>query len=819
MKQNFTVSGMSCAACQVRVEKAVRALKGVQQADVNLLQNKLTVTYDPSLLTTADILQAVQKAGYQADLQNDFPTQPLGEVHSLKQRFIYSLFFLLPLMYLSMGVMLGGPIPAVLNTPFKLALLQLLFTLPILWLNRPFFSRGFYHLFRLSPNMDSLVALGSTAAVVSGLITIFCWCFSSKTATTDEHLYFESAAMILTLVTLGKWLEARAKAKTSDAIAALVRLLPAQATRWENNTEKIVPINELRSGDELVIRAGERIAADGVICYGSGAVDESALTGESLPQDKLVNQPVTAGTLLVSGFVRIKIIHTGKDTTLSQIIALVEEAAGSKAPLAALADRVSAVFVPTVLFIAVITFVAWYLIGAEVGFSLSCAIAVLVIACPCALGLATPTAIMVGTGQAAKRGILIKSAAALERARALTTVVLDKTGTVTTGRMRVMHVLPSATVTPEELISTAASLESASQHPFAQALRAYAKEKNSPLFQTADFQLIPGRGLQASLGQHRLYGGNLTWMQELKISVKKGKEILQQAAGQGCTPIFFASGKKWLGSIWFADTIKPSSARAVSLLKKLQLTVVLLTGDNEYAARYVADQTQIDTVFSGVLPQEKEEIIRQLQTKGQRVGMVGDGVNDAPALARADVGIALGTGTDVAVESADLVLMREDLCTLVGALELSRAVVKNIKQNLFWAFFYNIVGIPLAAGAFYATLGWKLNPMFAAAAMSLSSVCVVSNALRLRFFVPSYEQETAQAKKEFSMKKTLVIEGMTCGHCAAHVERALASIPGVQAKVDLTRKTATVESATEISDDVLKKAVQDAGYEVVAIQA
>ena len=815
MKQYFTVFGMSCAACQAHVEKAVRSLKGVERAEVSLLQNKLTVSYDVSCLKASDIVQAVEKAGYQARLQDGADTLlPLTEANQLKQRFVYSLLFLLPLMCLSMGVMFGWQASALL----KLAAGQLLLTLPILWLNRIIFIRGFYHLFHLTPNMDSLVSLGSAAATVSGLITMVRWWSPANPTAEDGHLYFESAAMILTLVTLGKWLEARAKAKTSDAISALVRLLPPQAHRWENNQETTVPVNDLHKNDEIIVRAGERIAADGIICYGSGSVDESALTGESLPQDKLTGNPVSAGTLLVSGFIRVKITHTGKDTTLSQIISLVEQAAGSKAPIAALADRISAVFVPVVLAIAALTFAVWYISGAPTGFALSCAISVLVISCPCALGLATPTAIMAGTGQAAKRGILIKSAAAFERARALTTIVLDKTGTVTTGRMRVAHVYPANTVTPDELISKAASLESSSQHPFAQALRAYAKEKNTTLFQTADFQLIPGRGLQAALGQQRIYGGNLTWMEELNIPVKKGNDILQQAAEQGCTPLFFASGNKWLGSIWFADTIKPSAAKAVSLLKKLHLQVILLTGDNEYAARYVANQTHIDTVFSGVLPQEKEEVIRQLQAQKQQVGMVGDGINDAPALVRADVGLALGTGTDVAVESADMVLMREDLCTLVGALELSRAVVTNIRQNLFWAFFYNILGIPLAAGVLYSTLGWKLNPMFAAAAMSISSLCVVSNALRLRFFVPSYERAITHPEKEFAMKKTLVIEGMMCGHCAAHVERALASIPGVQAKVDLAHKTATVEAATEISDDVLRKAIQDAGYEVVAIQ-
>jgi Cu+-exporting ATPase len=554
-----------------------------------------------------------------------------------------------------------------------------------------------------------------------------------------------------------------------------------------------------------------------VITDGGGAADESALTGESVPQDKQIGMELAAGTVLASGYVEFRVERTGKDTVLAQIITLVEEAAGTKAPIAKLADRVSAVFVPAVIAVALLTLVVWLAQGMSVAFSISAAISVLVISCPCALGLATPTAVMVGTGAAARHGILVKSAAALERAHKVTTVVLDKTGTVTSGQMRVAKVIAAPGVTEEELVSQAASLEHFSQHPFARALTAYADEKNAPLFQASGFELLPGRGVQAQEGKDRLAGGNLKWRRELGVDVPDGDSLMAAEAQAGRTPLFFVRGNRFLGVISFSDTIKPSSADAVYLLKRMRLKVILLTGDNELTARRVGETVGIDRVIAGVLPQEKEAVVRRLQDEGETVAMAGDGVNDAPALVRADVGLALGAGTDVAVESADIVLMKDDLTGVATALQLSRAVLRNVKQNLFWAFFYNVLGIPLAAGVLYLPFGWKLSPMFAAAAMSLSSVCVVTNALRLRFFKPARVSEKRKQGGN-KMQKTLIIEGMVCSHCAGRVERALNALPGVRAHVDLSRKAAVVESAGPVKEEALKKAVRDAGYEVVAVR-
>lgn len=829
MKQKFDVTGMTCSACQAHVEKAVSHLPGVRLASVNLLQNSLLAEYDEGLVSVQDIISAVRRAGYDARVQgaaresSSVQSAAREAARDVKRRFWLSLCFLLPLMYVSMGHMVPGILPEILlHNPGLFALTQFIAVLPILFLNRGFFIRGLKHLLAGTPNMDSLVALGAGAAAVSGVAVLFQVIYLMQpedwTAAFDAsaNLYFESAAMILTLVTLGKWLEARAKVKTSDAISALVRLVPAETSVLRVGKEVRIPVEGLVLGDIVPVRAGERIPADGTVTDGGGAADESALTGESVPQDKVIGAEVAAGTLLASGYVEFRVDRLGKDTVLAQIISLVEEASGSKAPIARLADRVSAVFVPAVIAISLLTCVAWAAQGADWSFALSCAIAVLVISCPCALGLATPTAIMVGTGQAAKNGILIKSAASLERAHQVTAVVLDKTGTVTTGQMKVAGVYPASSIKEEELLNQAASLERFSQHPFARALTSYADEKNVPLFQAAEFEIVPGRGVRATEGKDVLSGGNLTWMNELDVSVPQGEEILVRAAKEGCTPLFFARGGMWLGYVLFSDTVKPSAFGAVKLLKKMRLKVILLTGDNEQTARKVAQDVGIETVIAGVLPQEKEAVIRRLQNEGEVVAMAGDGINDAPALARADVGIALGAGTDVAVESADIVLMKDDLTSVPTALHLSRAVLRNIKQNLFWAFFYNVLGIPLAAGVLYLPLGWKLSPMFAAAAMSLSSVCVVTNALRLRFFkAPQLSKK--HVKGDNKMKKTLIIEGMVCGHCASHVERALNALPGVHAKVDLSRKAAEVESAGELDEAALREAVQNAGYEVVSI--
>lgn len=815
MKQIFEVTGMSCAACQARVERVVRALPGITRADVNLLQNTLQVEFTASPLIVTQIQEAVRRAGYGISLRSDHALRraPVAagqtETARLKRRFWLSCCFLIPLVYISSGPMGHWPGTAhLLSYPVLYIVLQFLLTMPVVWLNRAFFTRGLKNLVALSPNMDSLVALGAGAAIVSGVGTLLL-------GRGTYPLYLESAAMILTLVTLGKWLESRAKAKTSDAISALIQLLPATVHILRDNAEETVSVEKLAVGDILVVRAGERVAADATVTQGTGAADESALTGESLPQDKLENSLLTAGTLLVSGYVQARVNRVGRDTTLAQLVALVEQAAGSKAPIAQVADRVSAVFVPVVLAIAFVTLVGWLLAGVSFSFALSCAVSVLVISCPCALGLATPTALMVGLGKAAKNGVLIKSAAALEQAHAVRTVVLDKTGTITTGKMQVVRVCPAAGVSRAELLSVAASLEDPSSHPFARALVAYAQAQHAAIFQTADFTSVPGLGVRAVEGNQPLAGGNLTGMKEWQLKVKDGEQIVREAATQGATPLFFAKGMRVLGSIWFADTVKPNAPQGVEELKQLRLQTVLLTGDNEYAANWVAKQVGISHVIAGVLPQEKEAVIRHLQTSQNGVAMVGDGINDAPALVCAEVGIALGTGTDVAVESADVVLMKDDLRGVAAAIRLSRAVMRNIKQNLFWAFFYNVLGIPLAAGVFYPVFGWKLSPVFAAAAMSLSSVCVVSNALRLRFFKFPMKNNTNKGK---NMHKTLVIQGMTCGHCAAHVARALNALPGVQARVDLARQVAIVQAAQDVPDEVLKQAVLDAGYEVVAIE-
>lgn len=797
MKQTFRVTGMSCAACQMHVEKAVRALPGVEQADVNLLQNRLSVIYDEQKVTAAQIIAAVEHAGYGAQASTSQLATPVAqtEAKSLQKRFWLSVCFLIPLMILAMAHMHG------------LVWVQVVLTLPILWLNRHFFTRGLGQLFKLTPTMDSLVALGATAAIGQSIWAII--------ARQPGGLYFESAAMIVTLVTLGKWLEARAKSRTTDAISGLVQLLPARVLVRRNEVETHVDVADVLVGDTLLVRAGDRVGADGVINKGSATVDESFLTGESLPQDKQSGDVVSAGTMLLSGYLEVNIQKTGNNTLLSQMISLVEQAASSKAPVARLADKVSRVFVPVVIVLAGLTFIVWWACGADVSFALSCAVCVLVISCPCALGLATPTAVMVGMGVGARRGILIKSADVLERARSINTVVLDKTGTVTTGQMQVAQVLPAAGVSESELLEWAISLEKLSAHPLAISLvkKKFSRE-NFLLKSVSNFKEYPGLGARAKQGSVVVSGGNLKAMHAWHIDVPNGEEILWQSAQKGQTVLFFAVGQKYLGAIGFSDAVKDTSRMAVSLLKTQRCQVVLLTGDNTKTAAYVASQTGIDSVEAGVLPAEKQTYIKALQNQGNIVAMVGDGINDAPSLACADIGIAMGSGTDVAAATADIVLMRPDLREVATALVLSRATFRNIQENLFWAFFYNILCIPLAAGVFYPVWGWKLHPMMAAAAMSFSSICVVGNALRLNRFKPPFSDE----KEEKTMRKILEIKGMMCGHCAGHVSRALNAIPGVKATVDLNSKTATVESAVPVDESVLIAAVQNAGYEVTAIR-
>ena len=789
MRTRFDISGMSCAACQARVEKVVSRLDGVSAVRVNLLQNRLDAQYDETKLGTAQIIAAVEQAGYGARMHQEQPSDNATEEIRLQKRFWFSLVFLLPLLA---GHFFHLPVG-----------LQFIFSLPVLVLNRKFFTNGFGQLFRGAPNMDSLVALGAGASVAFSL-----WAWTQG----EHHFYFESAAMILTLVTLGKWLEARAKTKTSGALLQLVRLLPADAAVKRGGKEVRLPAGEIQTGDELAVRAGERIACDGVVLSGTGTADESALTGESLPREKGAGAPVWAGTLLTSGFIMVRAEKTGKETSFSRLIALVEEASASKAPIARLADKVSAVFVPAVMAVSLVTFSAWVFSGAPFNFALSCAISVLVISCPCALGLATPTAIMVGLGVGAKNGILMKSAAVLEELSRVSCVVLDKTGTLTTGQMAVSRAVTADGVSAADLWRSAYTAEYGSDHPFARAVVAYAQGQNIPHEEVKSFEQEQGLGVRAQTTSGVFCGGNAKAMRAWGVEVPHADELLQCGAQRGESVLFFARGKQFLGAVYFADALKPSARAGVALLHKAGLKLLLLSGDNEQTTAAVARAAGIKEAVGGVLPHDKEAVIRRLQEKGEKVAMVGDGINDAPALARAHVGITLGGGTDIAAESAGVVLLKGDVRGISGAFNLSRAVMRNIKQNLFWAFFYNVLGIPLAAGIFYKAFGWQLSPVFAAAAMSLSSLCVVSNALRLRFFKPENSLQ-----ENCDMTKTLTIEGMMCGHCAAHVQRALAAL-GAQVKVDLAKKTAVVTAGQEIPDEVLKEAVRNAGYEVTAIQ-
>ena len=840
MKEKFTISGMSCAACSARVEKAVSALRGVRAADVNLLQNTLTADFDESVLSVQDIVAAVENAGYgAAPVQKDKTADnaapqadPAAQAERhLRLRFWSSLAFLLPLFYISMGHMLGAPLPqALTQNPGVFALTQFLFLIPVLFINREIFANGLKTLFHGAPNMNSLIAVGSGAAFLSGLFVLYRILFlmgNGKPAEAAEALhglYFESAAMILTLITLGKYLESRAKRKTSGAIEQLLKLAPKKALRVENGAETEIAAEDIKEGDILAVKAGMSVSADGVIVSGRGALDESALTGESLPADKAEGAEVRAGTVNQAGYFHFKVTRTGGQTLLSQIISLVEEASASKAPIGRLADKVSGVFVPVVIALALLTAAVWLLCGYGWSFALGSAVAVLVISCPCALGLATPTAVMVGTGTGARSGILFKSAETLETARLVNAVVLDKTGTVTEGKPEVTDVLLADGTDGKEFWGLAVSAESPSEHPLSRAVLRAPQAREAKVFAAENFETLAGAGIRARINGAQITAGNLPLMQKHGIEVPAS--FIQHAAEwaqQGKTVLYFAKEKHFTGMLGLADRIKPSSRAAVAEMQKMGLDVVLLTGDNERTAQAVGQALGLTHIVAGVLPQDKEAEIRRLQAQGKKVMMVGDGINDAPALARADVGAAVGAGTDAALETADVVLVKNDLSGVPAALRLSRAVITNIKENLFWAFFYNVCGIPLAAGVFYHWLGWRLNPMFAAAAMSLSSVFVVSNALRLRRFKPfknspSCGGSCAVADKEISEEKKMKIveiEGMMCAHCAGRVEAALNALPGVTAKVDLGKKCAEVSGPA--SDEALKEAVEKAGYQVTGI--
>ena len=845
MTEKFVVTGMTCAACAAHVEKAAGAVAGVDSAAVNLMLGTLVCSYDRGKTSPQAIIAAVEAAGYGAapadDAKRDIRREQDAAAKAMGRRLLWSAVCLVPLFYLSMGHMLGLPVPAFMHRqPLLAAAVQLALCLPILLLNRAYFTVGFSRLFKGSPNMDSLVALGAAAGLAYSLIEMGLLCAGQLAGMPD--LYFESAGMILTLVTVGKYLEERSKGKTTGAITALLALAPETAVVRRNGTEVTVAADQIRAGETVIIRQGGRIPVDGTVTKGSGSVDESALTGESMPVEKTPGSSAVSATVLTSGYLELTADRVGADTTLSQIVQLMEQAASSKAPISRLADKISAVFVPVVISIAVLAAVLWATVGGMgIRFCLSIGIAVLVISCPCALGLATPVAITVATGKAAERGILIKSAASLELLGQVDTVVLDKTGTVTAGTPQVTDVLCVPGVTEEELLCAAASLEKPSGHPLADAIVQEAARRSIPLCAVSDFTAVPGGGVQAVLDGKTLYAGNDRYMTLIGAGTAALRAAAEALAAAGKTPLYFAEEQQLLGVVAVADVVKPDSAAAIAALRRSGREVVLLTGDDRRTAEAIARQVGVERVIAQVLPQDKARCVEELQKDGKLVAMVGDGVNDAPALVTADVGLAIGAGTDVAIESADVVLMHSSLMDIVDAAALSRATLRNIRQNLFWAFFYNAIGIPVAAGVLYPALRLTLDPMLAAAAMSLSSVCVVSNALRLRGWkaaptdshvsldksahltdndtVHTDHTNTAASaaqQEEPTMQKTLTIEGMMCAHCAAHVEKALNALPGVTAVVDLAAKTAVVTG--DAGDEALKKAVADAGYQVTDIR-
>ena len=829
MKLQFEVTGMTCAACSARVEKVTRGVPGVEKADVNLLAGTMQVEAQSEAVVPA-IEKAVQDAGYGAHLPGDeektqetLPAEK--QSREMKIRILGSAVSLVILMYFTMGHMVGLPAPGWYHgreNALVAALTQFFLTLPPVYLNRVYFSRGLKALWHRAPNMDSLIAVGSLASLVYGVAALFRMAYGmghgnwALVKTYSENLYFESAAMILTLITIGKYLESRAKGRTGDAIRALMDLSPKTAWVRREGREAEVPVEQVRVGDTVLIRSGGRIPVDGTVLTGRASVDQSALTGESVPVEKGVGDTVAAATINLEGYLEFRADKVGQDTTLAQVIRMVEEAGGSKAPIARLADKIAGIFVPVVMAIAAVTFLVWMAAGYGLEFSLRCAISVLVISCPCALGLATPVAIMVGTGRGAQIGVLFKNAEALENLHHVDTVVLDKTGTLTTGKPQVTDILPGS-LDAQELLAVAAALECRSEHPFAKAI--LEKMGDTPIAPPADFETLPGRGVAGTVNGVRCFGGNRRLMEELGISPPETPEL----AAQGKTPLHFADETgRYLGTIAAADVLKPDSAQAVAAMKKLGLQVIMLTGDNAVTARAIAEKAGITRVISDVLPGDKAGCVSGLQKEGSRVLMVGDGINDAPALVTADVGMAIGAGTDIAMESADVVLMRGSLSAVSAAIELSRATIRNIRENLFWAFFYNTLGIPVAAGVLFIPLGLQLSPMLGAAAMSLSSVFVVSNALRLRFFKPktapesqaAEEKTTKNFKEEAKMTTVIHVEGMMCNHCKARVEKVCKAVAGVEdAVVDLAAKTVTVTGNASV--EALKQAITDADYQVV----
>ena len=829
--ERYDVTGMSCAACSARVEKAVLAVNGVQDCSVNLLTNSMTVNGTAS---HDAIVAAVSEAGYGASLKSESASKPSDKKEALrdtetplmKKRLFSSLIFLALLMYVSMGhVMWGFPLPAILaENPLAIGLLQLILCGIVMVINQKFFINGTKGVLHGAPNMDTLVALGSGASFVYSVYVLFAMTASH---TGGDHaavmhglhdLYFESAAMILALITVGKMLEARAKGKTTDALAGLMALAPKTATVLRDGTEVTVAIEAVKKGDIFTVRPGEHIPVDGIVIEGGSAVNESALTGESIPVDKSVGDGVSSGTVNESGFLKCEATRVGEDTTLSQIVRMVSDASATKAPIAKIADKVSGIFVPSVITIAVIAFIAWLIAGESVGFALSMGISVLVISCPCALGLATPVAIMVATGKGARNGILFKTAASLEETGRIKTVVLDKTGTVTSGTPKVVSTVCADGISEAELLSMAYALEKNSEHPLARAIREKAEALELQAEGVSDFTAYPGNGLSAKCGNDELFGGNLSYI-ETKVNVSENmKTVARNLADEGKTPLFFAKNDGLLGIIAVADVIREDSPAAIRELREMGIRVIMLTGDNERTAAAIAGEVGADEVIAGVLPDGKEEVIRKLCEKG-KVAMVGDGINDAPALTRADIGIAIGAGTDIAIDAADVVLMKSRLSDVPAAIKLSRATLRNIHENLFWAFFYNVIGVPLAAGVWYPLWQIKLSPMFGAAAMSLSSFCVVTNALRLNFAKIRNTKDNIIKTEENKMEKTMKIKGMMCKHCEARVKNCLEALPEVsEAIVSHKKGTAKLTLSAEITDEALKKTVEDQGYPVIEIK-
>ena len=844
--EQYIVTGMSCAACSARVEKAVSKVPGVTSCSVSLLTNSMGVEGTAS---EQEIIKAVTDAGYGASKKGEGAAKTqsssvsAGEdmlkdrtTPALKKRLIASLGFLIVLMYFSMGHMMWGwPVPGFMkDNHVMMGLLQMLLTIAVMVINQKFFISGFKGLIHRAPNMDTLVALGSGASFVYSTYALFAMTDAQMRGDMDavmsymHDFYFESAAMILALITVGKMLEARSKGKTTDALKGLMKLAPKTAVVIRGEKEVQVSIEQVQKGDCFVVKPGENIPVDGEVIEGNSAVNESSLTGESIPVDKAVGDKVSAATVNQSGYLKCRATRVGEDTTLSQIIQMVSDAAATKAPIAKIADRVSGVFVPMVITIAVLTIIVWLIAGQSIGFALSRGIAVLVISCPCALGLATPVAIMVGNGMGARNGIMFKTAVSLEETGKMQIVALDKTGTITSGEPKVTDIIPAAGVTEDTLLKCAYALENKSEHPLARAILEKAKEENAGIEEVTGFQALPGNGLTAILDGHTLYGGNHTFISS-KASVDGDiQKKAEKLAEEGKTPLFFGNGERLLGVIAVADVIKEDSPQAIKELQNMGIHVVMLTGDNERTAKAIGQQAGVDEVIAGVLPEGKEQVIRKLKEKG-KVAMVGDGINDAPALTRADMGIAIGAGTDVAIDAADVVLMKSRLSDVPAAIRMSRATLRNIHENLFWAFFYNIIGIPLAAGVWYPLFGWKLNPMFGAAAMSLSSFCVVSNALRLNLFkmydaskdkkLKAKKEKKRSKKEDKTMKKIMHIEGMMCGHCEAAVKKALEALPQVdEAVVSHEAGTAELTLSAEIADDVLKKTVEDKDYTVTSVE-